>query len=45
MNLFCDEKEYGDDYDAVFKLCQLKKNDLFIDIGANLGQEIEYLSN
>ena len=45
MNLFCDEKEYGDDYDAVFKLCQLKKNDLFIDIGANLGQEIEYFSD
>ena len=39
------ELEYGDHYDRVWEVCQLKEGDLFIDIGSNLGQEIKYFAN
>ena len=41
-DIFYDKKPYGDDYEAVVKLCDLKKGDIFIDIGANTGQEIDF---
>ena len=43
--MFCEVKEYGALYDDVVKLTGLQAGDVFIDIGANLGQEIEYFSN
>lgn len=43
--MFFDDKAYGDDYDAVSRMCNLQKGDIFIDIGANTGQEIEYFAS
>ena len=43
-DLFLKDKEYANDYDAVVKMCNIKESDIFIDLGANLGQEIEYFS-
>jgi len=45
MKMFCETKEYGAVYDDVVKLTGLQAGDVFIDVGANLGQEIEYFSN
>jgi len=44
MKIFYDEKKYGEDYDAVNKLCKIQKGDIFIDVGSNIGQEIEYFA-
>jgi len=35
---------YGEDYDAVASLCKLAPGDVFVDVGANLGQEIQFFS-
>ena len=43
-SIFCDDKPYSCDYESVANLCKIKKGDIFIDIGANLGQEIEYFA-
>ena len=44
MKIFSETKEYGAFYDDVVKLTGIKDSDVFVDIGANLGQEIEYFS-
>lgn len=43
--MFFHEKMYGEDYKSVVEMCNLKEGDVFIDIGANLGQEIEFFGN
>ena len=43
--MFFDEKFFGIDYAEVVTMCNLKKGDVFIDAGSNLGQEIEYFKD
>lgn len=42
--MFISDKNYGEDYDLVIEMCRPKAGDVFVDIGANLGQEIEFFS-
>ncbi len=44
QDLFYSNKEYGLHYHDVSEICNFKDGDVFIDFGANLGQEIEYFS-
>ena len=43
--IFHNDKEYGNDYDAVMHMCKLQEGDIFIDIGSHIGQEIEYFAS
>ena len=43
--MFFDSKIYSEDRDSVVSLCNLKTGDVFIDCGANLGQEISLFSD
>jgi len=41
VSIFFDSKPYSCFRDEVVKLCNLKKDDVFVDCGSNLGQEID----